>query len=75
MPYLHLRTPVVPAKLLNQAGIIGAALYARNARKQSLGLAKWTHRCDLQSAVAIDLITTASHAHRRSRLRSAGASR
>jgi polyphosphate glucokinase len=28
LPYLHLRTPVVPAKLLNQAGIIGAALYA-----------------------------------------------
>lgn len=27
-PYLHLRTEVVPAKLLNQAGIVGAALYA-----------------------------------------------
>lgn len=27
-PYLHLKTPVVPAELLNQAGIIGAALYA-----------------------------------------------
>jgi polyphosphate glucokinase len=27
-PYLHLRTKVVPAELLNQAGIIGAALYA-----------------------------------------------
>ncbi len=28
MPYLNLRTEVVPARLLNQAGIIGAALYA-----------------------------------------------
>ncbi len=27
-PYLHLQTEVVPAELLNQAGIIGAALYA-----------------------------------------------
>jgi polyphosphate glucokinase len=27
-PYLHLRTDVIPAELLNQAGIIGAALYA-----------------------------------------------
>jgi polyphosphate glucokinase len=27
-PYLHLHTEVVPAELLNQAGIIGAALYA-----------------------------------------------
>lgn len=27
-PYLHLRTEVVPAQLLNQAGIVGAALYA-----------------------------------------------
>lgn len=27
-PYLHLRTEVVPAGFLNQAGIIGAALYA-----------------------------------------------
>ncbi len=27
-PYLHLHTEVVPAELLNQAGIVGAALYA-----------------------------------------------
>jgi polyphosphate glucokinase len=27
-PHLHLRTEVVPAELLNQAGIVGAALYA-----------------------------------------------
>jgi polyphosphate glucokinase len=27
-PYLHLQTEVIPAELLNQAGIVGAALYA-----------------------------------------------
>jgi polyphosphate glucokinase len=27
-PYLHLRTEVIPAELLNQAGIVGAALFA-----------------------------------------------
>ncbi len=29
-PYLKLRTPVVVAQLLNQAGIVGAALYAKS---------------------------------------------
>jgi polyphosphate glucokinase len=29
IPYLRLRTEVIPAVLLNQAGIIGAALYAQ----------------------------------------------
>jgi polyphosphate glucokinase len=28
LPFLQLRTEVVPAQLLNQAGIVGAALYA-----------------------------------------------
>ncbi len=30
MPYIRLRSKIVPAKLLNQAGIIGAAIYAWN---------------------------------------------
>jgi polyphosphate glucokinase len=28
MPYIHVKAEVIPAKLLNQAGIVGAALYA-----------------------------------------------
>ena len=28
LPHIVLRTPVVPAKLLNDAGIVGAALFA-----------------------------------------------
>jgi polyphosphate glucokinase len=28
LPYVHVKAEVIPAKLLNQAGIIGAALYA-----------------------------------------------
>ena len=28
MPLLHLKTPMIPAKLLNTAGIVGAAYYA-----------------------------------------------
>jgi len=28
LPMIELRTPMVPAQLLNHAGIIGAALYA-----------------------------------------------
>jgi polyphosphate glucokinase len=28
LPYIQIKTEVIPAKLLNQAGIIGAALYA-----------------------------------------------
>jgi polyphosphate glucokinase len=34
MPYLSLKADVVPAKLLNQAGIIGAALYAEEKISQ-----------------------------------------
>ena len=30
MPLLKLRTPMIPAKLLNTAGIVGAAYYAAN---------------------------------------------
>ena len=28
MPLLNLKTPMIPAKLLNTAGIVGAAYYA-----------------------------------------------
>ena len=34
IPLLRLRTPVIPAQLLNQAGIIGAALYAVERSQQ-----------------------------------------
>jgi polyphosphate glucokinase len=33
-PYLHLKAKVVPAQLLNQAGIIGAALFADMRHKE-----------------------------------------
>jgi polyphosphate glucokinase len=33
-PYLHLHTEVIPAELLNQAGIVGAALYADMKSRQ-----------------------------------------
>jgi polyphosphate glucokinase len=35
LPRLHLRTPVVPAKLLNDAGIVGAALAYEHERRRS----------------------------------------
>lgn len=35
IPELSLATPVIPAKLRNQAGIIGAALYAEQNKKQA----------------------------------------
>ena len=28
LPYVDIKTPIVPAKLRNQAGIVGAAYYA-----------------------------------------------
>ena len=28
LPYVDIKTPIVPAKLSNQAGIVGAAYYA-----------------------------------------------
>jgi polyphosphate glucokinase len=31
LPLLSIRTPIIPAKLLNQAGIVGAALAARTS--------------------------------------------
>ena len=31
LEFLHLETPIVPAKLLNEAGIVGAAMWAANA--------------------------------------------
>lgn len=39
-PLLNLRTPIVPAKLLNKAGIIGAAIAAEEAVKHPDTLAK-----------------------------------
>ncbi|MDR0849402.1 MAG: ROK family protein [Propionibacteriaceae bacterium] len=33
LPFLDLRTPIVPAQLRNQAGIVGAAMYAHQQRK------------------------------------------
>ncbi len=38
LPLLQLRTPIVPAQLRNHAGIIGAALYAPDARASSYRL-------------------------------------
>lgn len=35
LPRLHLRTPIVPADLRNEAGIIGAAVLARKERKKA----------------------------------------
>ncbi|HZU86208.1 MAG TPA: ROK family protein, partial [Anaerolineaceae bacterium] len=34
LPYLKLRAQIVPAQLLNQAGIIGAAVYAQSRLKE-----------------------------------------
>jgi hypothetical protein len=34
MPYVHVKAEVIPAKLLNQAGIVGAALYADQRAKE-----------------------------------------
>ena len=36
LPLLHLRTPIVPAKLRNQAGIVGSAWLAEQAHKRRL---------------------------------------
>lgn len=36
VPRLEIRTPVVPAELLNTAGIVGAALTAANSRKSGI---------------------------------------
>jgi polyphosphate glucokinase len=33
LPLLHIRTPIIPAQLLNQAGIVGAALAARTSHQ------------------------------------------
>ncbi|WP_017583153.1 polyphosphate--glucose phosphotransferase [Nocardiopsis valliformis] len=35
LPHLDIRTPIVPAKLRNTAGIVGAALYAAQARSST----------------------------------------
>ena len=40
MPYLHLKTEVIPAKLLNQAGIVGAALYAAEKTRPGIVINK-----------------------------------
>jgi len=40
LPLLHTRAPIIPAKLFNQAGIVGAAAYAEAEQKHLKKLAK-----------------------------------
>lgn len=44
LPQLNLRAPIIPAELLNQAGIVGAAAHARNVIKRAADAAEAAHK-------------------------------
>jgi polyphosphate glucokinase len=43
LPHLKLRAPIIPAELFNDAGIVGAAAFARKAAKAERKASKATH--------------------------------